>query len=212
MKNNKSSVLRFLLFCFIALMAGCSSSRLVEIRSNISHQSTPLNKMLVISVNRNMTYRHIWEDAFSAELAKHNVASTPSYRLFPDAVPDTSQVIQIVRSNGFDGILVYRRLPTEMKSHYRQGFGMSDDNLVYDRYTERFTVSYYRDVDYAAYTDSQKVDIRAVDVWAAKNEGQLIWSAMSRTPEPNSMQDVRPEIIKLVVSDLTNRNIVAPER
>jgi hypothetical protein len=89
---------------------------------------------------------------------------------------------------------------------------MSDDNLVYDRYTERFTVSYYRDVDYAAYTDSQKVDIRAVDVWAAKNEGQLIWSAMSRTPEPNSMQDIRPEIIKLVVSDLTNRNIVAPER
>jgi hypothetical protein len=193
-------------------MAGCSSSKLVDIRSNISYQSTPLNKMLVISVSRNVIYRHIWEDAFSAELAKHNVASTPSYRLFPDAVPDTGQVIQIVRSNGFDGILVYRRLPTEMKSHYRQGFGMSDDNLVYDRYTERFTVSYYRDVDYAAYTDSQKVDIRAVDVWAAKNEGQLIWSATSRTPEPNSMQDVRPEIIKLVVSDLTNRNIVAPER
>ena len=212
MKNNNSSVLRSLFCCFIALMAGCSSSKLVDIRSNISYQSTPLNKMLVISVSRNVTYRHIWEDAFSAELAKHNVASTPSYQLFPDAVPDTSQVIQIVRSNGFDGILVYRRLPTEMKSHYRQGFGMSDDNLVYDRYTERFTVSYYRDVDYAAYTDSQKVDIRAVDVWAAKNEGQLIWSATSRTPEPNSMQDVRPEIIKLVVSDLTNRNIVAPER
>lgn len=212
MKNNKLPVLRSLLCCFIALMAGCSSSKLVDIRSNISYQSTPLNKMLVISVSRNVTYRHIWEDAFSAELAKHNVASTPSYRLFPDAVPDTSQVIQIVRSNGFDGILVYRRLPTEMKSHYRQGFGMSDDNLVYDRYTERFTVSYYRDVDYAAYTDSQKVDIRAVDVWAAKNEGQLIWSAMSRTPEPNSMQDVRPEIIRLVVSDLTKRNIVAPER
>ena len=212
MKNNKLSVLRSLFCCFIALMAGCSSSKLVDIRSNISYQSTPLNKMLVISVSRNVIYRHIWEDAFSAELAKHNVASTPSYRLFPDAVPDTGQVIQIVRSNGFDGILVYRRLPTEMKSHYRQGFGMSDDNLVYDRYTERFTVSYYRDVDYAAYTDSQKVDIRAVDVWAAKNEGQLIWSATSRTPEPNSMQDVRPEIIKLVVSDLTNRNIVAPER
>ncbi len=212
MKNNKLSVLRSLFCCFIALMAGCSSSKLVDIRSNISYQSTPLNKMLVISVSRNVIYRHIWEDAFSAELAKHNVASTPSYQLFPDAVPDTGQVIQIVRSNGFDGILVYRRLPTEMKSHYRQGFGMSDDNLVYDRYTERFTVSYYRDVDYAAYTDSQKVDIRAVDVWAAKNEGQLIWSATSRTPEPNSMQDVRPEIIKLVVSDLTNRNIVAPER
>jgi hypothetical protein len=212
MEKNKSSILRLLFCCIIVLAAGCSSTKLVDIRSNISYQSPPLNKMLVISVSRNSTYRHIWEDAFSAGLAKHKVAAIPSYRLFPDAVPDTSQVIQIVRSNGFDGILVYRRLPSEMKSHYRQGFGMSDDNMVYDRFTERFVVSYYRDVEYAAYTDSQKIDIRAIDVWATQKEGQMIWSATGRTPEPNSMQDVRPEIVNLVVSDLTNRNIIAPEQ
>ena len=56
-----------------------------------------LKKMLVISAGKNPVKRRIWEDAFSVELAKHDVEATPSYRLFPDAVPDTDQVIQIVR-------------------------------------------------------------------------------------------------------------------
>jgi hypothetical protein len=184
----------------------------MDIRSNFSVQSPPLQKVLVISVSKNSVYRHIWEDAFSAEFAKHHVAATPSYHLFPDAVPDTNQVLQIVKSNDFDGILVYRRLPSETNTQYRQGFGMSENNMVYNHFNERFVVSYYRDVDYAAYTDSQKVDIRAIDVWATKNEGQRIWSATSKTPEPNSMPEVRPEIIKLVLSELTQHGIIASEQ
>jgi hypothetical protein len=212
MKRHNSLVMRGLLCCFFVLMVGCSSSELINIQSNSSFQSLPLNKILVISVIKNSVYRHIWEDAFSAEFSKHHVVATPSYRLFPDAVPDTSQIVQIVQSNGFDGILVYRRLPSETNTQYRQGFGMSEHNMVYDHFKERFVVSYYRDMDYAAYTDSQKVDIRAIDVWATKNEGQRIWSATSKTPEPNSAQEVRPEIVKLVLSELTQQGIVASEQ
>jgi hypothetical protein len=168
--------------------------------------------MLVVSVSKNLEYRHIWEDAFSAEFAKHNVSATPSYSLFPDAVPDTNQVIQIVQKNVFDGILVYRRLPSETNTLYKQGFGMSEHNMVYDHYSQRFVVSYFRDINYAAYTDSEKVDIRTIDVWATKNEGQIIWSAKSKTPEPNSMQEVRPEIVKLVLSELAQHGIIASER
>jgi hypothetical protein len=84
--------------------------------------------------------------------------------------------------------------------------------MVYNHFNQRFVVSYYRDIEYAAYTDSQKVDIRAIDVWAAKNEGQMIWSATSKTPEPNSVQEVRPKIVKLVMSELTKQRIIASER
>jgi hypothetical protein len=212
MKKSRSFVIGGVLCCFFALLAGCASSKLVDIWHNSSFQPPPLNKMIVISVSKDSVYRHIWEEAFSVELAKHDVAATPSYRLFPDTVPDTNQVIQIVKSNGFEGILVYRRLPPETDKQYRQGFGMSENNIVYDRFKERFVVSYYRDIEYAAYTDSQKVDIRTIDVWVTKNEGQMIWSATSKTPEPNSIQEVRPEIVKLVMSELTKQRIIASER
>jgi hypothetical protein len=211
MKKYVLFVIRGLLCCSFALIAGCSSSELVDIWRDSSFQSPPLNKILVISVSKNLIYRHIWEDAFSAEFAKHNVAATPSYRLFPDAVPDTNQVIQIVQSNGFDGVLVTHRLPSEMKVQYVGEYMSREGEFRYSRRYNSF-MKYYRDIRQPEYADSQKVDIRTFDVWATRNEGQMIWSATSKTPEPNSMQEVRPEIVKLVLSELTHSGIIASER
>jgi len=170
-----------------------------------------LNKILVISVIKNSVHRRIWEDAFSTELTKHNVAATPSYNLFPDAVPDTSQIIQIVQLNGFDGVLVCRRLPPEINTQYEQGYLAQNQDIRYVWRRNGFVI-YYRDVWHAGYIDTQKVDMRTIDIWATKNEGQMIWSATSKTPEPNSVQVVRPEIVKLVISELTRQGIIASER
>jgi hypothetical protein len=211
-KRYTSFVMGVVLYWSIALMAGCASSKLVDIWGDPSFQPPSLNTMLVLSVSKNPVQRRTWEDAFSVELTKHNVTVTPSYHLFPDAVPDTNQIMQIMQSNGYDGILVYRRLLPETKTKYKQGFGMSENNTVYDRFSRKFVASYFRDVDYAAHVDSQKVDMRAIDVWTTKDEGQIIWSATSETPEPNSVQKVRPEIVKLVMSDLTKRKMIASKR
>jgi hypothetical protein len=212
MTKLKSFVNRGVTFFFLIALAGCASSDLVDVWRSSSYVSPPLNKILVVCVSKNTMPRQIWEDVFSVELRNYGVAATSSYRLFPDAVPDTSQVIQMVQSNGFDGILVYRRLPPEKDTQYRQGFGISEHNMVYNHFNGRFGASYFRDVGYAAYVDSQKVDIRAIDVWATKNGGQMIWSATSKTPEPNSIQTVRPEIVKMVLSDLIQHGIIVPEK
>jgi hypothetical protein len=211
MKKNRLFVIGGVLCCFFALMTGCATSELVDIWSDSSFQPPPLNKILVISVSKNSVHRRLWEDAFSVELAKHDVAATPSYRLFPDAVPDTNQVMQIVQSNSFSGFLITRWLPSQTKTQYVQGYVTNEQNMRYDHRRDRF-VTYYREIEHAGYIDSQKVDIRAIDVWATKNEGQMIWSATSKTPEPNSVQVVRPEIVKLVVSELTQEGIIASER
>jgi hypothetical protein len=167
--------------------------------------------MLVISVSKNSTHRRIWEDAFSTELMKHGVTPTPSYRLFPDAAPDTNQISQIVQKNSYDGVLVTHRLPSESNPEYVRGY-MGQEQ--YTRYAGRISgfVPYYRNVWHAGYVDSQKVDMRAIDVWATKNEGQMIWGATSETPEPSSVQEDRPEIVKLVMSELTKQRIIASER
>jgi hypothetical protein len=211
MKKYKLFIIGGVLYCFFTLMLGCASSELVDIWSDSSFQPPSLNKMLVISVSKNSVQRRIWEDAFSTELARHGVAVTPSYRLFPDAVPDTNRIMQSVQSNSFDGVLVTRRLPPETNTQYMEGYVTTEQGMRYDHRRERF-VTYYRDIEHAAYIDSQKVDIRAIDVWATRNEGQMIWSATSKTPEPNSVQEVRPEIVKLVISELTQQRIIASER
>jgi hypothetical protein len=211
MKQYTQFVIGGLLCCSLALMAGCASSELVEIWSDSSFHSPSLNKIFVISVSRNSVQRRIWEDAFTIELAKHDVTANPSYREFPDSVPDTNQVDLIVRSNKYDGVLLIRRLPTETTTQYLQGYMTKEQDMRYDRRRDKF-VTYYRDIEHGGYVDSQMVDIRAIDVWATRNEGQLIWSATSKTPEPNSAQTVRPEIVKLVMSELTQQGIIGSER
>ena len=211
LKTYKLLILGTLLCGCLALIAGCTSSERVDIWSDPSYQSPALTKVLVISTGKNPVKRRIWEDAFSVELAKHNVAATPSYRLFPDAVPDTDQVIQSVQTNSFDGVLVTRWLPSETTTQYVQGYISREPDTRYYRSNGRF-VTYYRNVAHAGYADSQKVDIRVIDVWATKNDGQMIWSGTSRTPEPNSVQAVRPEIVKLVLTELTQQRIVPSER
>ena len=211
MKHVRPLVGGGLLCCSFALLAGCASSELVDKWSDSSFQAPSLKNILVISVGKTPTQRRIWEDAFSVELAKHDVEATPSYRLFPESVPDSNQVVQSVQTHNFDGFLVSRLLPAETKTQYLQGYVTKEQDMRFDRRLDRF-VTYYRDIEHAGYVDSQKVDIRAIDVWATRNEGQMIWSATSKSPEPNSVQAVRPEIVKLVMSELTQQGIIAPER
>jgi hypothetical protein len=205
----------------ISLMSGCaSSSNLVDIWHDPSFQAPPLGKMLVIAVRKDATKRRIWEDAFTAELAKHGVGSSPSYSLFPDAPPDTNQVIAAVQSNGFDGFLVILRLPTERNTKFVQGYTTAErdrrngqySNPYYDpyygSYWQRYQ-TYFREIDHPGYIDSQTVAIRAIDVTTTGNNGRLIWSATSRTPDPGSVTDVQRGIAGLVISELAQRRIIS---
>ena len=196
------------ILCGAAFLAGCATSALVDIWSDSAFQPPALNKLLVISVSRNAVQRRIWEDGFSAEFTKHAMEATPSYRLYEEAVPDSAQVAHEVSTRGFDGILVIRWLPPETKAEHLAGYVTTEEDLRYDRHADRF-VRYYREVEHAGRIDSQKVDIRTIDLWATRNDGELIWSGTSRTLESNSAGIARPEIVELVLSDLTGRGMIA---
>jgi hypothetical protein len=194
--------------CLMGLMCGCASSTLVDKWHDPSFKAPPLSKMLVIAVRKEATKRRIWEDAFTGELVKHGVAATSSYSLFPDAPPDTNQVIATAQANGFDGILVILRLPTETNTHYVQGYITVEQNVNSLSYWQRYG-SYYREIEHPGYVDSQKVAIRAIDVTTTGNGGKMIWSATSRTPDPGSVTDVQRGIAGLVISELAQRSIIS---
>ena len=196
--------------CLISIISGCASSNLVDIWHDASFKTPPLNKMLVIAVRKDATRRRIWEDAFTGELAKHGVMATASYSLFPDAVPDTNQVIATVQANGFDGILVVLRLPMETNTKYIQGFTTIEQNMGNITYWPRYWARYY-EIEYPGYIDTQKVAMSAIDVTTTGN-GRLIWSATSRTPDPASATDIQQGIAGLVMSKLAQRNIISPKK
>jgi hypothetical protein len=194
--------------CLMGQMFGCASSSLVEKWHDPSFQGPPLSKMLVIAMRKDAAKRRIWEDAFASELVKHGVAATPSYGLFPDAPPDTNQVIATTQANSFDGVLVILKLQTETNPHYVMGYAsMEPEGAYFGPYWQRYWNTYLL-VEHPGYVDSQKVAFRAIDVSTTVNGGRMIWRAKSRTADPDSVKDVQGGIAGLVVSELGWRNII----
>ena len=207
MEHYKRFLIAVVLGFLIILIESCSSSVLLDVWNDPTYHESPLNKILIISMRKNMVQRRIWEDAFVAELSKNGVKATSSYFLFPDVLPDTSQIIESVKSNGYDGILVIRLLQKETETHYVEGYVSSESRLRFNPFRNTYS-TYYRDVEHPGYIDSSVVDQRAMEVWAIRDKERLIWGATSFTPERNSVEAVQNDIADLVIPSLEQYAII----
>jgi hypothetical protein len=196
-----------LLFCLIIVTESCSSSILVDKWSDPTFNGSPLDNILIIAVMNNPVQRRIWEDAFSAELSKHGVNSTSSYHLFPDALPDTNQVVEVIRKNNFEGLLVTRSIEPETKTNYVEPTVTTEQIARYSNLKKRF-VTYYKNVEHPGYVQSQTINRRTIDIWVIRDEGRMIWSATSNTPELNTAEAVQKDIADLVIPELVSSAII----
>jgi len=195
------------LVCMVVLIPGCATSGLVNLWSEPSYSGPVLSNVLVVSDSRDPVKRRLWEDAFAGGLAMLKVSATPSYRLFPDAIPDSNQMPEIVAKNGFNGIIITRRLPKTVNANYVAPYVSTESETKYSRRRQEFK-TYYHDVVHSGYVDSQTVYNRSIDVWTAGNESRLIWSAMSVTPEPIAPEDRNRSVVNLVIGDLKSKRII----
>ncbi len=163
--------------------------------------------MLVVSIRNNARNRRMWEDAFVSALVLHGVTATPSYRLFPDALPDTDQIMIAIQSNKFDGILVDRRLPTIKNATYVPGYQTTEQEVRYSPFSKEYR-TFYHEVEHPGYIDTQRIAIQEISVSTTKEGGQMIWSAESRTIDPSSQTALQKDIINNVIPDLTKLGII----
>ncbi len=206
MKLYKKCIMSTVLFCLTILIGGCSSSKLADVWNDMTFRQNPLNKMLIIAVRNDSVQRRIWEDAFVSELSMYGVKATPSYTLFPHAIPDTNQLAETVQGKKFDGILVTRLLKKNVES-----FVMSKKGFTVNPFREKY-FAYYQDVQYPGYADSKIVNRRAIEVWVIRYNERKIWGAISNTPERNSVIAVQNDIADLVMPELVRNDIIRSRR
>jgi hypothetical protein len=207
----KKLIIAAVLCCLILLLESCSTSILVDEWNDSSFHESPLNKILIIAIRKNPIQRRIWEDAFVRELSKKNVQATSSYKIFPEALPDTDQVIEMVQKNGFDGILITRILQKETDTHYVESYITTESKIRYNPFRNMYS-TYYRDVEHPGYVDSSTVYRRAIDVWVIRDKERIIWGATSNTPEQNSVEAIQNDVANLVISELLQYAIIKSEK
>jgi hypothetical protein len=153
--------------------------------------------------------RRVWEDGFVAELSKRGVNATPSYRLYPDAPPDTSEHVQAVSSQGLDGVISIHRLPTETSVHYVPGYTTISPYERFNPWTGYYH-THYVEAYIPGNTETDMIVRYEVDVWSpVQGQGGLIWSGITETINPTSSSDVNREVSRLIVPELGESGVVA---
>jgi hypothetical protein len=201
-----------LLACILAsLLAGCAPGTLSNMWRDPYFNSGPMKNVLVVAVRRDPVRRRIWEDGFVTELTKHGVAATPSYRWFPNALPDSAQYDAAVEANGYDGILITRKLRSDTLATYVPGYTKSEAVTRYNPWRKAYQ-TYYKEVQVPGYTETEKAARHEVDVWTTKDEGGMVWSGTGRVVESGAGSSVNDEIADLIIPELQRQGIIPEER
>ncbi len=200
----RKAVTALIVFSGAGVLSSCATSRLSNTWMDTSYQGGPMTNVLVIAVKRTASIRGVWENAFAAGLASHGVQVTTSYSLFPNAVPDTTQVKEVAEKNGYDGIITISGLPKETLAHFQP----------YDihRGWLHAYFGYWSGIYQPGYVEISTIVRQEVNVSTTKDEGYVIWTGTGEVIDPSSFKQVNHEIINLILPELTKNGIIPPEK
>ncbi|MBN1423183.1 hypothetical protein JXA88_01380 [Candidatus Fermentibacteria bacterium] len=202
-------IVLFALLIGPVVLDGCSQSRMTDQWTDHAYNDGTLKKVLAVAVRKDPARRRIWEDAFVEELKAHGVAATGSYTVFPSTVPDSSQVSDIVRREGYDGVAVSARLPNTTEETYVAGYTKRELVRVSRPFLRGYT-TYWRDVRIPGYTETNEVRRFQTSVWTTHNGGRMIWSGTIETADAVAEGPVRNAIRDLIVAELAAAGILPP--
>jgi len=170
--------------------------------SPTARQQPRLHKVVTIFLSEDMTMRHAGEDQLARELAATGVQATPGYTIFGDVPQDKNDVAAMkarLRSMGYDGVVTLRIVDREQNvestpstfdtywgywGHSYYGYGYGSPGYLYTETTYR--------VEAAAYS---------------LNTGELVWSGLTKTIDPDDMHDLIDDTTEVIAGELHRRGL-----
>jgi hypothetical protein len=191
----------------LAITAGCAAqSEMTDLWKDPSYTSGPMHNVLVVALRKDPVRRRMWEDAFVHELGARGLTATASYQLFQEAPPDTLEVIEAIRKNGYAAVLTSTRLPNQTESTYVAGEMRRERVTTRDFYGSLHT--YLSDVQAPGHTETDEIRRFQTDVWASDRGGRFIWSGTLRTLESVSNHNIETAVSKYVIPAMEKEGLV----
>jgi hypothetical protein len=187
----------------LMFVSSCGTTQMVNLWKDPSYQATPLKKIMVIAMRKDQLSRRMWEDAFVSQLQKDRTqtVAVSSYHVFTDEVPDTMEIRDKTKEEGFDAVLVVSKVERDTVFTHMQGYitdePYTDYSYWWGTYVTRYAVIYHPD-----YIEAQtQVSVRT-DLLLVPENGRLVWSGTSEEIDPSSPDQFRKSVAELVIDNL----------
>ena len=207
-KRNKPSFYSIFIVLFF-LLAGCSSTSLVNRWNDPEYKGPPLQKILVIGIIKDDIKRRSFEQEFTKLISGQGLTGIASYTLLPDlqSADEKSEVLAVVEKVGADGVMVVtlqgvskekRDVPPSVDYVPTMGYGYG----MYGYYGMRHTAVYN-----PGYTVTDTVVRMDTKLFAVSTE-KMIWAGKTESFNASSSAAIVSELEKLVISDMKKSGVV----
>jgi len=191
----------------VAGCLGCGGAKVLLDWHEPAFTGPALDTVLVVALKSDAARRRIWEDAFVTSLRSGGTEATPSYRLFPDALPDTAAVVGAVRIQKLAGVLVIHRVNTaRVTQTVPVGSTHEPAAVVHDPFYGAYS-TVYREVQQWDTVDTGQVVRDQVDVWDLRASPRHLYRGYTERTNPESPQALAEELSRLLVPRLRDRHV-----
>ncbi len=168
---------------------------------------TSYNDILVIGIAEQEHNRRLFEEQFTAQLNAAGIESEVSYRILPEGTSINRDTVgAAIEGKNIDAIIVTHMVSVEEETVYRQNM---DYRPTYGHYNGLY--NYYPHVNtyvqQPGYYTTHEVVMLETNLYEVKSE-ELVWSAQSRSFAPESAKEVIDDLVKLVIQDLKEKELI----
>ncbi len=185
-----------------ALSCSGASTTLVGTWRDPAYQARPVRSVLILAVTSDATRRMVFETAFQNKFKAYGIQPFPGSALFPvDSLPTRDDIVRVVRERNIDLVLVGRLVNVKTETAYVPPTTMMYAPPpgyygMYPYYSYGYGVAY--SPGYVAEWTTIQIETNVYSVATEK----LVWSAVSKTVDATSPQDVTDGVANAVMEGL----------
>ncbi|HEY5924188.1 MAG TPA: hypothetical protein VIV11_21065 [Kofleriaceae bacterium] len=154
---------------------------------------------MTVFVTDNVTLRHSGEQDLARRLAATGVEATPGYVVFSNGASDVSDLDAMkvkLRELGYDGVVTMRIVDREKNIEAVPG--------SFDGYWGYWGPGYYSYGSPYAYTETiYRIEAAAYSL----RDGQLMWSAITKTIDPDTTDELIEDTTEMIAGQLRRRGL-----
>jgi len=193
----------------VVVMGGCAKTNMTNLWKN-PDGGTPMQSVLVISLEHEQDLRRIWEDALTAEFQANGVMARPSYGLFPASMPDSQQVVTVTRRDKYDGVVVTHRIAATHTGKFDSDYAKTPPGASNDYWRGWYHTHYLQATEYSLPKEG-KAQFQ-IDVANTAGRGTLLWTGTTTPVDPRKADKVQVEVCGELVSELVRQGFVAKRK
>ena len=188
----------------------------------IAELDAPFAKLFVIGIGRDDDRRRLYEDKLVVALEAQGIEAQASYEVFPRSDKlERAEILKAVTEGGFDAVAVTHLIWVTKEqefvpSHYRTERVSSAPEGNADAYLPANAASLYIDTDDISYDAHHEQgyykanEIYSVEtmVFRVESGGDKVWSALSETVNPESVEGLIDSVVAVVVRWMKEDSII----